>query len=114
MTGRRLDGAGELHRVTGPNHRFTDTPPPPERSPTRIRRPLGASLPPELRLVAFEAWIRAAQVAIADLEEVVQWLTTGRDDDGAKVSMVTAWEALQADARRLAELRATPFRKPRP
>jgi hypothetical protein len=58
------------------------------------RRPLGASLPPAERLVAYEAWIRAMQAAVAAMADAMEACDTGRGQDGRRVSAGRASERL--------------------
>lgn len=78
------------------------------------RRPLGASLPPDERVTAFEAWIRDAQAAIDELAQAVLEVDTGQHWDGHVVALPAALRHVRAAAVALQELRSRPFRSRRP
>lgn len=75
------------------------------------RRPLGATLSPDDRLVAFERRIRDYQAAIGELESAMEALHTGTDAEGHEVTrghgQAAVWRAFVA----LQELNARPFRR---
>jgi hypothetical protein len=77
------------------------------------RRPLGASIEPELRLVVFEAYIRDVHAAIGRLEEAVQALDTGKDPVHGEISPQMAWSQLHLAVVELQELKGHGFRAPR-
>jgi hypothetical protein len=74
------------------------------------RRPLGASLSPAQRLVAYETWIRDAHAAIERLGDAFYMVDTGRDLDDKPISRERAWALLRAAGVDLQELRSRPFR----
>lgn len=76
------------------------------------RRPLGASLPIDQRLVAYEAWIREVQAAIDRLAEAVEALETGALD-GRRVTAAVAAHMHHEAFVELQEIRGRGFRAPR-
>jgi hypothetical protein len=78
------------------------------------RRPLGASIPPDQRLVVFEAYIREVQAAVDELTDAIYALDTGLDsDDGSTVSPERAWRLLHSAHVDLQLLKERSFRAPR-
>jgi len=73
------------------------------------RRPLGASLPPEKRLVAYEARLRELDGAIEHLTDAVEAYEHSRSPG--------EWARVWSDVRRrvfgLEEISHRPFRQPR-
>ncbi len=60
------------------------------------RRPLGASLPPAHRLLAYETWIREMQAAVAAMADELEAIDTGFDRDGRRISFERAWARLRS------------------
>lgn len=78
------------------------------------RRPLGAAIPPHIRLVVFEQWIRDVQAAIDELEDAVYAIETGRDfDDDRPVSLERAWRMHHSAFVDLQILKGRGFRAPK-
>jgi hypothetical protein len=79
------------------------------------RRPLGASLAPDVRVIALEQQLRALQAAVDELAEAIEELDTGRDVvGGGEVSPAMAWRHVHEAFVGLQRIRERPIRAPRP
>jgi hypothetical protein len=79
------------------------------------RRPLGAALPPGLRILALELQLRALQAAVDELAEAIEELETGRDVvGGGEVSVTMALRHVKEAFVELQRIRERPIRAPRP
>lgn len=77
------------------------------------RRPLGASLPPEVRLVALEATVRDFYDGVNQLVDAVHAVSTGSDWDGHRIRPDAAASMLHQAMVRLQEIQERGIRAPR-
>ena len=77
------------------------------------RRPLGASLPPEVRLAALEATVRDFYDGIDRLVDAVHAMDTGQDWDSNPIPLATAWRMHHAAIVHLQEIQERGIRAPR-
>jgi hypothetical protein len=77
------------------------------------RRPLGKAIPPDVRLIVFEQWIRDVKEAIGELEDAVYALDTGQDPEtGDPITAERAIRMHQSAFHDLQLLKERSFRAP--